>query len=216
MKTDIQLKDDVLAELKWAPDVRETDVGVIVKDGVVTLTGHLPSFGEKLAAERAVARVHGVKALAVEITVNLPSSSKRTDADIAAAAQRVLAWSSLIPKDAVHVKVEQGRVTLSGEVEWEYQRSLAFSAVHNLLGVVSVANDVMVKPRVTMASVEQSIRDALARQAEREAKGIDIHVDGTQVTLRGKVHSWAERQAAIGAAWSAPGVASVVNALTIA
>ncbi|PZP93921.1 MAG: OsmY domain-containing protein [Variovorax paradoxus] len=215
MKTDIQLKDDVLAELKWAPDVSETDVGVIVKDGVVTLTGHLPSFGEKLAAERAVARVRGVKALAVEITVNLPSSSKRTDADIAAAAQRVLAWSSLIPKDAVHVKVEQGRVTLSGEVEWEYQRSLAFSAVHNLLGVVSVANNVMVKPRVTMVSVEQSIRDALARQAEREAKGIDISVNGTQVTLRGKVHSWAERQAAIGAAWSAPGVANVVNALTI-
>jgi osmotically-inducible protein OsmY len=215
MKTDMQLKDDILAELKWAPDVNETDVGVIVKNGVVTLTGHLPSYGEKMAAERAVARVSGVKALAMEITVRLPSSSQRTDADIAAAAQQALAWSTLVPRDAVHVKVEHGRITLTGEVEWEYQRSLAASAVHNLQGVVSVTNSVAIKPRVTMSSVEQSIRDALARQAAREASGIEVSVSGAQVTLRGKVHSWAERQAALGAAWSAPGVGSVVNVLTI-
>lgn len=216
MKTDMQLKDDILAELKWSPDVNETDVGVIVKDGIVTLTGHLSSYGQKLAAERAVARVHGVRALAMEISVKLPSSSQRTDAEIAAAAQHALAWNTMVPKDAVHVKVEQGRVTLSGEVEWEYQRSMAFSAVHNLYGVVAVVNNVSVKPRVTMSSVEKSIRDALARQADREAKAIEVSVNGTQVTLHGKVHSWAERQAAQGAAWSAPGVGSVVNALTVA
>ncbi|PZP93884.1 MAG: OsmY domain-containing protein [Variovorax paradoxus] len=215
MKTDMQLKDDILAELKWAPDVNETDVGVIVKDGVVTLTGHLSSYAEKFAAERAVERVSGVRALAEEISVKLPSSSQRTDAEIAAAAQQALAWNTMVPKESVHVKVEQGRVTLSGQVEWEYQRSAAFAAVHNLFGVVGVANGVTVKPRVTMSSVERSIHDALARQADREAKGIEVSVSGTQVTLRGKVRSWAERQAAQGAAWSAPGVGSVINALTV-
>jgi osmotically-inducible protein OsmY len=215
MKTDMQLKDDILAELKWAPDVNETDVGVIVKDGVVTLTGHLSSYAEKFAAERAVERVSGVRALAEEISVKLPSSSQRTDAEIAAAAQQALAWNTMVPKESVHVKVEQGRVTLSGQVEWEYQRSAAFAAVHNLFGVVGVANGVTVKPRVTMSSVEKSIHDALARQADREAKGIEVSVSGTQVTLRGKVRSWAERQAAQGAAWSAPGVGSVINALTV-
>ena len=215
MKTDMQLKDDILAELKWAPDVNETDVGVIVKNGVVTLTGHLASYGEKHAAEKAVERVSGVKALAMEISVKLPSSSVRTDAEIAAAAQQALAWNTMIPRDAVHVKVEQGRVSLTGQVEWDYQRSMAYSTVHNLIGVLGVANGVTVKPRVTMISVEKSIRDALARQAEREAKGIEVSVNGTQVTLHGKVHSWAERQAAQGAAWSAPGVGSVVNALTV-
>lgn len=215
MKTDMQLKDDILAELKWAPDVNETDVGVIVKDGVVTLTGHLSSYAEKFAAERAVERVSGVRALAEEISVKLPSSSQRTDAEIAAAAQQALAWNTMVPKESVHVKVEQGRVTLTGQVEWEYQRSAAFAAVHNLFGVVGVANGVTVKPRVTMSSVEKSIHDALARQADREAKGIEVSVSGTQVTLRGKVRSWAERQAAQGAAWSAPGVGSVINALTV-
>lgn len=216
MKTDMQLKDDILAELKWSPDVNETDVGVIVKDGVVTLTGHLTSFPEKYAAERAVQRVSGVKAVAEEITVKLPSSSQRTDGDIAAAAKQALAWNTLVPEDAVQPKVEKGWITLSGHVEWEYQRGAAYAAVRNLMGVVGVSNGITVKPRVTMSSVEKSIRDALTRQAEREAKGIEISVNGTQVMLQGKVHSWAERQAAQGAAWSAPGVSSVVNGLTIA
>jgi osmotically-inducible protein OsmY len=216
MKTDMQLKDDILAELKWTPDVNETDVGVIVKDGVVTLTGHLSSFPEKYAAERAVQRVRGVKAVAEEITVKLPSSSQRTDGDIAAAAKQALAWNTLVPKDAVQPKVEKGWITLSGQVEWEYQRGAAYSAVRNLMGVVGATNGITVKPRVTMSSVEKSIRDALTRQAEREAKGIEITVNGTQVMLQGKVHSWAERQAAQGAAWSAPGVSSVVNGLKIA
>ncbi|QHE86123.1 BON domain-containing protein [Hydrogenophaga sp. BPS33] len=216
MKTDMQLKDDILAELKWTPDVNEADVGVIVKDGVVTLTGHLPSYAEKHAAERAAQRVNGVKALAVEIDVKLPTSSQRDDGDIAAAAKQALAWNTRVPRDAVHLKVEKGWVTLSGKVEWEYQRRAAYSSARNLTGVVGVSNGITVAPRVTMSSVEKSIRDALTRQAEREAKGIEVTVNGAQVTLHGKVHSWAEREAAQSAAWSAPGVGSVVNALAIA
>ncbi len=212
----MQLKEDILAELQWAPDVHETDVGVIVKDGVVTLTGHLSSLAEKHAAENAALRVHGVKALAVEISVKLPSGAERTDAEIAEAAQQALAWNTLVPRDAVHPRVEKGWVTLTGQVEWEYQRSAAYAAVRNLVGVIAVTNSVTVKPRVTMSSVEKSIHDALARQADREAKRVEVTVNGTQVSLHGRVHSWAERQAAQGAAWSVPGVSSVVNALTVA
>lgn len=215
MKSDLQLKEDVLAELNWDPAVNATDIGVTVKDGVVTLTGHLASYGEKHAAQRAAQRVAGVKALAVEITVQLPSSNQRTDGQIAASAQHVIDWNSLVPKGAVRPTVERGWITLNGEVEWGYQRSAAEASLRNLLGVQGVTNLVLVKPKVNPDNVEKCIQDALVRQARREAGHIEVSVDGARITLSGKVHSWAERRAAKGAAWSAPGVSSVVDHLEI-
>ncbi|BEP51733.1 BON domain-containing protein [Variovorax sp. V116] len=215
MKTDAQLRDDIQAELAWDPSFKASDVGVIVKDGVVTLTGHLASFAEKYAVERAVQRVHGVKAVAVEITVKLPFDHERTDADVAQAAERALEWNVLVPDGKIHPMVEKGWLTLNGEVEWDYQRRAAESAVRTLMGVRGVSNLVTVTPKASPADVEKNIHDALARQAEREARHLAITVTGSQVTLRGKVHSWAERNAVQGAAWAAPGVSVVVNDLAV-
>lgn len=215
MKTDTQLRDDIQAELAWAPDVKSSDIGVIVKDGVVTLTGHLAHYAEKYAIERAVQRVHGVKALAVELTVKLPFDNQRTDADIALAADRALEWNVLVPDGKIRPMAEKGWLTLTGEVEWEYQRSAAEIAVRNLMGVTGVSNLVKVKPKVTPADVEKKIHEALSRQAEREANKLSITVDGSQVTLRGTVHSWTERDAVQGAAWATPGVSVVVNDLLV-
>ncbi|HEY9222883.1 MAG TPA: BON domain-containing protein [Variovorax sp.] len=215
MKSDTQIRDDVLAELRWDPAINETDVGVIVKDGNVTLTGHLSSYAEKYAAERAVQRVLGVKGVAVELDVRLPSNHQRTDAEIAAAVERAIEWHTLIPTEKVHPKVEKGWVTLSGEAEWDYQRRAAEGAVRNLLGVTGVTNLITLKPRVKADVVEGKIREALERQADREAKKIEVGVAGTSVTLSGKVHSLAERYAAQGAAWSAPGVTRVVNDILV-
>lgn len=215
MKSDSELRNDVLAELKWDPMVNATDVGVIVKGGVVTLTGHLASFAEKHAAERAAQRVSGVKALAVELAVKLPSSYERTDAEIASAAERALEWNSMIPKGAVRTVVEKGWITLQGEVDWDYQRRAAESAVRYLFGVTGVTDQLTIKPKASAAGIQRQIQEALVRQANREAKHIQVSVDRDQVTLEGSVHSWAERAAAQGAAWAAPGVSTVVNLLHV-
>ncbi len=216
MKSDSQLKKDVESELEWDASVDANNVGVAVKDGVVTLAGHLNSFAEKYAAERAAQRVIGIKGLAVELDVRLGAAAKRTDADIAAAAESSLRWHALVPEDRVKVMVEKGWITLSGEVDWDYQRNYAMKAVRPLTGVVGVTNNIAVKPQVTSASISQRIQGALERQADREAKNIEVIVSGHSVTLKGQVHSWAERTAAQGAAWSAPGITSVVNELRVA
>lgn len=215
MKSDSELRNDVLAELKWDPMINAADVGVIVKEGVVTLTGHLASFAEKHAAERAVQRVSGVKALAVELAVKLPSSYERTDAEIAAAAERALEWNSMVPAGAVRMMVEKGWITLQGEVEWDYQRRAAESAVRCLYGVTGVTDQLTIKPRANAAGIQRQIQDALVRHASREAKHILVSVDRDRVTLEGSVHSWAERAAAQGAAWATPGVSTVVNLLHV-
>ncbi|MDM0078609.1 BON domain-containing protein [Variovorax sp. J2P1-59] len=217
MKSDAMLRSDIVAELNFDPavTVNATDIGVIVKDGVVTLSGHPTSHAEKHAIERAVQRVKGVKALAVEMSVRIPAGGERTDADIAAAAENALEWNVLVPDDAVHPMVEDGWVTLNGRVEWDYQRRAAEVAVRNLLGVKGVTDLVEVKARFTPADVERKITEALQRQADRDARHIQVLVNGGQVTLRGTVKSWAERRAAQGAAWSAPGVANVVNNLLV-
>lgn len=215
MKTDLQIKKDIQDELVWDPAVSSTDIGVIVKDGVVTLTGHLSSLAEKLAAERAAQRVAGVKAVAVEMDVRPLSSNARSDTDIAVAAKQALSWNVSVPEGHVQTKVEKGWLSLTGEVEWDYQRRAAERAVRDLLGVVGVTNLVKVKPRISPIDIQKSIEGALKRQAEREAQHMQVLVEGSRVTLRGKVHSWSERQAAQGAAWSAPGVSNVTNELAI-
>ena len=215
MKTDAQLKKDVQDELGWDPAVNATNIGVIVKDGIVTLTGHLESFAEKFAAERAAERVSGVQALAMEVEVLLRNRDRRNDVDIASAARNALTWNTVVPDSRIHIKVENGWITLTGEVDWDYQRRAAERALRDLLGVVGVKNLIAVKARVSIPDVQKKITEALERQAETEAKQVQVLVNGSRVTLRGRVHSWPERQAAQIAAWSAPGVTNVVNEIAL-
>lgn len=215
MKSDHQLKQDVMEELAWEPAVNETEIGVEVKNGIVTLAGHLGSYAEKYAAERAAQRVSGVKGIAVELDVRLPGISKRSDADIASTAQRALDWNSLIPKDKVHIKVEQGWITLTGDVEWAYQRHAAENTLRNMMGVVGISNQITITPTLLAKNVKASIEAALHRRAQEEAKAISILVNGNQVTLSGTVPSLHERNAAYLAASSAPGVTRVIDNLIV-
>jgi osmotically-inducible protein OsmY len=215
MKTDAQLKIAVTSELEWDPSINATNVGVAVKDGVVTLTGHLDTYAEKHAIERAVQRVDGVRATAVELDVKLSPSHQRSDSEIAAVAESAFKWHALIPAERIRVKVEKGWVTLTGEVDWEYQRRNAEKAVRPLTGVVGVSNGITLKQQIAPANISNRIREALTRQAQREANNVEVTVSGSTVTLTGKVHSWAERSAVQGAAWSAPGISAVVNNLRI-
>ncbi|RFO96038.1 OsmY domain-containing protein [Rhodoferax lacus] len=215
MKSDDMLKADISRELAWDPAIHAAQVGVAVKDGVVTLTGHLDTYAEKFAIEKAAGRVQGVKALAVEMDVRLAPNHKRNDTEIAAAAEAAFQWHTQIPADRIQVRVEKGWVTLKGEVDWDYQRQAAAKAVRALTGVVGVSNTISLKSAVPASDVAMRIRDALTRHAQREAKDITVEVKGSVATLHGKVDSWPERAAVFGAVWSAPGISSVVNELTV-
>ena len=215
MKTDSQLQQDVMAELKWEPAVHAEQIGVEVKDGVVTLAGHVDSYPAKWNAERAAQRVAGVKALAVEIDVKLNGSAKHTDADIARTAENVLLWTTYLPKDSVKIMVENGWVTLSGQVQWGFQRATATAAVRYLMGVNGVSDQITIKPSVSASSVKNDIEAALKRRATNEANAIKVAVNGTEVTLTGKVPTWADRDAAGSAAWCTPGVSNVIDNIVI-
>jgi osmotically-inducible protein OsmY len=215
MKTDADLKRDVTAELAWDPAVRETGIGVAVKDGVVTLTGHIETFAEKYAASRAVQRVNGVRAVALELDVKLAPDHKRSDTDIAASAEQALKWNTAVPLEAIRLTVDHGWVTLRGELEWDYQRRSAEKAIRPLIGVVGISNEITLRTRPQLADLSRKIEEALTRQAIREAKHIQVAIDGNTVKLTGTVNSWHEREAAQGVAWSAPGVRFVVNELRV-
>jgi osmotically-inducible protein OsmY len=215
MRTDSDIKRDVEAELKWDPDIDPTDIGVAVKNGVVTLTGFARSYTQKYQAERDAKRVLGVTGLANDIQVRLPSESQRPDPEIARDAVAALKMELPHSSASMKVVVKDGWLTLEGSAEWDYQRSRAEEAVRRIKGIKGVSNLIELKPRVAPAEIKSKIEDAFRRNAEIDAKSITVEANGSEVILKGAVRSWAERQEAERAAWRAPGVTRVDNRITI-
>ena len=216
MDKDKELQRNVVAELEWEPSVDCADIGVAVLDGVVMLSGYVKSYAERQAAEKAVRRVSGVKAIAQELKVRLPAEAKTADHEIAKRILDVFAWNALVPADKIEVKVQNGVVTLSGDVQWHYQARAAERAAAQISGIVAICDRLRVANYADAGDVRERIEAAFKRQADLGAKSVSISVDGGKVTLDGHVHAWHERQAAERAAWASPGVSQVVDRLTIA
>lgn len=209
------LRQDIIDALDWDPSVDSANIGVAVDNGVAVLSGHVPNYAQKLAAERIVKSVKGVSAIADEIAVRYPGVSSHTDEDIAHRAVQMLNWDVMLPDDVVKVKVSKGWVTLEGQLDWEYQRRAAEADVRKLSGVIGVSNLISLKTRPQPADISRRIEAALKRDAELEASQIRVSALDGKVTLDGKVHSWGERQAVERAVWSAPGVRTVEDHLRI-
>ena len=215
MKSDSAIKEDVLDELMWQPDIDETQIGVIVENGVVTLTGIVDSYSKKLAAEKAVKNVKGVKAVADDIEVKYGSAYKKTDKEIAKAVVNALKWNSSVPEDKVTIEVRDGWVYLSGELKWYYQKEAALKSVETLLGVKKVVNNITLKQSIKPTEIKAKITKAFERLADIDAKNVKVDVDGHTVKLKGKVHSYVEKEEAKKTAYAAPGVYKVENEIEL-
>jgi osmotically-inducible protein OsmY len=213
---DSTLRQDILDELDFEPSIDAADIGVAVENGIITLTGHVPTYSQKLKIEDVVGRVKGVKGIAQEIEVRPFGTNRTADDEIAKRAVNTIAWNTSIPDNAVQVKVQKGWVTLSGKVDWQYQRIAAANAVRDLAGVVGVTNQIEIKHHVSAVDVKKRIEDALKRNAEVEAQAIKVAVlEGGKVRLDGRVHAWSERRAAEQAAWAAAGVHAVEDHISV-
>lgn len=213
--TDETLQKDVLDQLKWDARVKSNEIGVAVKDRIVTLTGYVDAYTKRWAAEEAARAVRGVHAVANEIEVRLPSSSERTDTDIAAAAARAIEWDTVVSPEQVKATVSKGWVTLTGDVEWQYQKTDAERVVRRLMGVKGVTNLIQVKPKLSPSNIKGKIEEALTRAVKSDVENVQVEVNGGAVILKGNVRSYLEKQEAERAAWMAPGVTSVDNRLVI-
>lgn len=212
---DSELRRKVIAELDWDPSIDNSAIGVAVKDGVVTLSGSVVNFSQKKNAERAARRVAGVKAVAEDLKIKLPGTAERSDADIAQSVLSGMRFNVDVPHERIQVTVENGWVTLDGEVEWQFQKSAAENSIKYLMGVKGFTDNIRIKPRVSTADVKAKIESAFARRALIDADQIKVESTEGKITLRGSVHSWDEREQAEQAAWAAPGVSKVDNYVTV-
>jgi len=215
LRNDNDIHKDVLAEFQWEPSLREDDIAVAVRDGVVTLAGFVDSYADKWKAERVAGKVRGVKAIANDVEVKLASGAQKADPDIARASVSALQWNVSVPADRIQVKVEKGWITLEGDVDYHYQKDAAERAIRYLTGVKGVTNLITVKPRAMSSDVKERIKEALQRSAQLDAERITVGVEGNKAILRGSVHSYAEMKEAERAALKAPGITEVENQLTV-